>query len=66
MGDTTCDESLTDQEHARLAALIDAIGETNAAERLRICRTSVLRLLSRRPVRLGTISLARVALSRLS
>jgi len=64
MVNTTCEELLTEDELSRLARLVDVCGETRAAEHLRICRTSVLRLLSRRPVRLGTISLARVGLAK--
>lgn len=58
------DELLTDDEHARLNALVDRLGEQRAAESLRISRASMLRLLSRRPVRFGTISLARIGLSK--
>jgi len=64
MSNLNCEEILTDDEHSRLSALIEKVGEAKAAERLRICTNSVLRMLSRRPVRLGTISLARIALSR--
>jgi len=57
-------DHLTDAEHARLSYLIERLGETRTAERLQICRTSVLRLLSRRPTRLGTLALARIGLSK--
>ncbi|MBV9947525.1 MAG: hypothetical protein JOZ69_11790 [Myxococcales bacterium] len=55
---------LTPDEHAKLASMVERFGEVGAAERLRLSRVSVLRLLSRRPVRLGTISLARISLSK--
>jgi hypothetical protein len=57
------DDVLTDAELAKLARLLESIGEVRTAERLRLSRTSVLRLLSKRPVHLGTISLARINLA---
>jgi len=55
---------LTDAEHARLLQRVEAFGEEKTAEHLRMSRASVLRLLCRRPVRLGTIGLARIGLSK--
>lgn len=60
----SCDGLLNDAEQARLAERVNRLGEVRAAESLRISRASMLRLLSRRPVRLGTISLARIGLAK--
>jgi hypothetical protein len=58
------DGLLNDDEHAKLTERINRMGEGRTADSLRISRGSLLRLLSRRPVRLGTISLARIGLSK--
>jgi hypothetical protein len=62
--DSTCTETLTDGEHAKLADWIERLGEVRTAELLRVSRMALLRLLSRRPVRLGTIALARIGLAK--
>jgi hypothetical protein len=58
------DEVLSDAELAKLTLRLDVYGEVRTAAHLRLSRTSVLRLLSRRPVHLGTISLARIGLAK--
>jgi len=55
---------LSDDDHARLLERVEAFGEEKTAQQLRMSRSSVLRLLCRRPVRLGTIGLARIGLSK--
>jgi hypothetical protein len=55
---------LTDQEHAQLKERMVRFGEVRTAETLRLSRMTVLRLLARQPVRLGSISLARIGLNK--
>lgn len=55
---------LSNDELEKLTLLVEVRGEVGAAERLKISRTSVLRLMLRRPVRLGTAELARIGLAR--
>jgi hypothetical protein len=55
---------LTEKELARLAERVERLGEVGAAETLRLSRTSVLRLMCKRPVRLGTVAMARIGLAK--
>ena len=55
---------LNDEEHVKLVGLMDRLGEVRLAEHLRIARMTLLRVLSRRPARLGTIGLVRIGLSK--
>jgi hypothetical protein len=58
------DVILNDDELERLKVRMDRLGEVRTAENLRISRMALLRLVARRPVRLGTISLARIGLAK--
>jgi hypothetical protein len=58
------DLRLTEAERAVLAQRIECRGEVRTAEDLPLSRTSVLRLVAGLPVRWGTLTAARIGLSR--
>ncbi len=58
------DVLLNDSEMARLVARMAKLGEIRTAETLRLSRMTLLRLLARQPVRLGSIAMARISLAK--
>ncbi len=58
------DVLLNDSEMARLVARMAKLGEIRTAETLRLSRMTLLRLLARQPVRLGSIAMARICLAK--
>lgn len=60
----TSDMLLNEEELAGLRDRMGRIGEARTAESLRLSRMTLLRLLARQPVRLGSISLARIGLAK--
>ena len=49
-------------ERQRTMALVERVGETRAAERFGVSRSSLVRGLAGRPLRRGTLTLMRLAL----
>lgn len=52
----------SDEVRARVAALVEEVGEGAAAKRLGIAHATVSRILAARPLRPGTLALLREAL----